>query len=159
MSGTGKWAQPGVPHKGWVCVDIEDLGEPAETCEMCEVMEIRYVHHMEHDDYPEVLRCGCVCAGNMEQDRAAARAREATLRSIAERRKRWLGRHWRVSRKGNSWIKERGYHVTIFPRGAGYSLVVNTPTAQTVFGSRTYATEQAAQIAAFDAVIYLQGQP
>jgi hypothetical protein len=25
----GKWSAAGVPHKGWVCVDIEDLGEPS----------------------------------------------------------------------------------------------------------------------------------
>jgi hypothetical protein len=25
---TGKWAQAGVPHKGWVCQDIEDAGAP-----------------------------------------------------------------------------------------------------------------------------------
>jgi hypothetical protein len=24
----GKWADPGVPHVGWECVDFEDLGEP-----------------------------------------------------------------------------------------------------------------------------------
>jgi hypothetical protein len=24
----GKWSMPSVPHKGWHCVDIEDLGEP-----------------------------------------------------------------------------------------------------------------------------------
>lgn len=27
----GKWSKAGVPHKGWHCVDIEDLGEPAAT--------------------------------------------------------------------------------------------------------------------------------
>ena len=31
MSATGKWIQPGVPHKGWVCVDIEDLGAPGRV--------------------------------------------------------------------------------------------------------------------------------
>jgi hypothetical protein len=32
MSGT-RWDQPGVPHKGWHCVDVVDLradGEPAD---------------------------------------------------------------------------------------------------------------------------------
>lgn len=60
---TGKWSQPGVPHKGWTCLDIEDLGEPSATCEMCEAQEIRYVHHMEHPNYSGSLGCGCVCAG------------------------------------------------------------------------------------------------
>jgi hypothetical protein len=39
--GTGKWAQPGVPHRGWTCINVEDLGEPLHTCEMCEVMVVR----------------------------------------------------------------------------------------------------------------------
>ena len=43
--GTGKWSQAGVPHKGWIWVDIEDLGEPSATCEMCETQEIRYVQY------------------------------------------------------------------------------------------------------------------
>jgi hypothetical protein len=41
---TGKWIEPGVPHKGWVCVAITDLEEVDAVCEMCEVQEIRYVH-------------------------------------------------------------------------------------------------------------------
>lgn len=43
----GKWSAAGVPHRGWHCVDIEDLGEPQAECEMCESQTIRYVHHIE----------------------------------------------------------------------------------------------------------------
>jgi hypothetical protein len=59
---TGKWREPGVPHRGWSCVDVEDLGQPDATCGMCEVQVIRYVHTLEHPDYPEALHVGCVCA-------------------------------------------------------------------------------------------------
>jgi hypothetical protein len=62
MGATGKWTQAGVPHKGWTCVDIEDLGSPDHVCEMCEVQPVRYVHSMEHPNH-ETLRVGCVCAG------------------------------------------------------------------------------------------------
>ena len=64
----GKWSQTGVPHRGWACVGIEDLEEPAQFCEMCESVEIRYVHLMEHPDYPETLGVGCICAEHMEED-------------------------------------------------------------------------------------------
>jgi hypothetical protein len=40
----GKWSQAGVPHRGWSCVGVEDLGAPEATCEMCETQKIRYVH-------------------------------------------------------------------------------------------------------------------
>lgn len=49
-----RWDQPGVPHKGWHCVDVVDLradGGPADeidyaTCQMCGNEKIRYVHVM-----------------------------------------------------------------------------------------------------------------
>lgn len=56
----GKWSDPGVPHKGWSCVGIEDLGEPSQTCEMCESIDIRCAHVMSHPDYPGELAVGCV---------------------------------------------------------------------------------------------------
>ena len=64
----GKWSEAGVPHRGWICVDIEDLGEPQMVCEMCESRRIRYVHHMQHPQFREVLavgvrRCGKYGAG------------------------------------------------------------------------------------------------
>ncbi|GHV31592.1 hypothetical protein AGMMS4952_20620 [Spirochaetia bacterium] len=55
----GKWSDKGVPHKGWKCIDIEDLGEPSLTCEMCESQEIRYVHYMKHPGYKDILKVGC----------------------------------------------------------------------------------------------------
>lgn len=90
--GFGKWSEAGVPHRGWSCVDIEDLGAPDHICEMCERQEVRYVHHMQHPDYPNVLRCGCICAGHMEEDLARAHRRETTLRSAARRRRTWPDR-------------------------------------------------------------------
>jgi hypothetical protein len=41
---TGKWSEPGVPHRGWNCIDIHDVGEPSHLCEMCESQMVRYIH-------------------------------------------------------------------------------------------------------------------
>ncbi len=60
----GKWAEAGVPHKGWTCVGVHDLEQERQTCEMCEGQVIRYVHAMEHPEYPGTLSVGCVCAGH-----------------------------------------------------------------------------------------------
>lgn len=57
MSGN-RWDQPGVPHKGWHCVDVVDLRADVEsadetdyaTCQMCGNEKVRYVHVMEHPD-------------------------------------------------------------------------------------------------------------
>ncbi len=75
MSGS-RWDQPGVPHKGWHCLDVVDLradGGPADetdyaTCQMCGNEKIRYVHIMEHPDLDENFEVGCVCAEKMSDD-------------------------------------------------------------------------------------------
>lgn len=116
--GSGKWAQPSVPHKGWQCVDVEDLGDPSAICEMCEAHEIRYIHHMQHPAYPDSLGCGCVCAGHMENDYEGARLREKGLRNASSRRKRWLTRDWRTSRSGNPFLNADGYNIVVCTRQA-----------------------------------------
>jgi len=158
-SGRGKWSQPGVPHRGWQCIDIEDLGEPQATCEMCESQTIRYVHHMEHRNYDEVLAVGCICAGNMEGDVATARTREAAMKSRASKRKRWLTRAWRVSAKGNPWISADGYRVTVYPRGGGWATTVSSDDNSFVHHGRlNYPTQQQAKLAAFDHITRLEAR-
>ena len=161
--GSGKWARPGVPHKGWTCVDIEDIGEPSEVCAMCEVQEIRYVHHMQHPDYPEVLGCGCICAGRMEEDYAGARAREKGLRNAAGRKRRWLDRTWSVSGKGNSYINADGYNVVVFPltgaaveTGSWGFRVTNRETEDFIQSRKPYPSADAAKLRAFDAITWMK---
>jgi hypothetical protein len=82
---TGKSTQPGVRHKGWICVDIEDLGERSAACEMCEIREIRYAHYIEHPRYPLVL--GCVCASHIVGNGAVDAAAQFAI--SANSRERW----------------------------------------------------------------------
>lgn len=70
------WKDEDVPHSGWSCTGIEDLGAPIGVCEMCGYHVIRYAHHMTHPKYRS-LSCGCVCAGRMEGDVDKAKRREA----------------------------------------------------------------------------------
>jgi hypothetical protein len=152
----GKWSVAGVPHRGWVCVDIEDLGEPQIECQMCESQMIRYVHHMEHQDYPEVLEVGCVCAGHMEGDLSASRAREASMRNRASKRKRWISRAWRVSARGNPYIASDGFRITIYPRGGGWAAAVAAADNSKVQHSRrNFKTVSEAKLAAFDHITRL----
>jgi hypothetical protein len=149
----GKWSIVGVPHKGWTCVDIEDLTSPSAECEMCESQTIRYVHHMEHPDYPEVLHVGCVCAGHMEGDLAASRARETLMKSRAAKRKRWTTRAWKVSAKGYPHIKADGNRVTVYPRRGGWAYTVAAIHNSNVHHSRRiFNTINEAKLAAFDRI-------
>ena len=153
----GKWSQMGVPHKGWQCIDIEDLGEIAATCEMCETQEIRYIHHMEHPDYPHVLGVGSVCAGNMEGDYAAAERREKRAISIAGRRDRWMKAEWRESRKGNPYINRNGFNIVLYAYPGGWAYRITKQEADQFWRHAGYATPEEAKLAAFERFIEIQG--
>lgn len=152
----GKWSVSGVPHKGWICVDIEDLGEPSIECEMCESQLIRYVHHMEHTNYPEILQAGCICAGHMEENLTASRTREASMKSRAGKRSRWLSRKWKISGKGNPYITADSYRITVYPRGNGWACTVAAVDDSLVQHSRrNFGTINEAKLAAFDQITKL----
>jgi hypothetical protein len=155
----GKWSKPGVPHRGWQCVDIERLDELA-ICEMCESAQIRYAHHMRHSDYPLELIVGCLCAGHMEENYAAPRGREAELRKTIAARSKWLSRKWRTSQPGNSFLKTRdGFHIVLWQNRDGtWSGKVSDRRFEREIGSkRRYESEPAVKIAALAAVQILKG--
>lgn len=149
-----RWDQSGIPHKGWICVDVIDRrldGGPVDdadyaTCQMCGNEKIRYVHVMEHPGVEDRLDVGCVCAEKMTEDYVGPKKRETRLRNRAARRSRWLQRRWRVSAKGNSFLNLQGHNLVAYPtktRRWGYRMDDH-------FGSRTYATEAQAKLALFD---------
>lgn len=155
----GKWSQPGVPHKGWRCVGVEDLGEPSELCGMCESVSIRYVHFLEHPTYPGILAVGCICAEHMESDYVGPGVREKHLRSKARRRAAWSKRRWYSSARGNLYLNTEGFNLTVFrlPDAAEqlWALkVTHRNSERTQFGKRRYKSADAAKRAALDALIW-----
>lgn len=158
MTTHGKWSQPGVPHKGWTCVGVEDLQEPSAICEMCETQEIRYAHAMTHRDYAGELHVGCVCAEKMEDDYTGPRLREKALRSAAGRKKRWLSRKWKTSARGNAYLNTDGFNITVYANGDGSwgGRIEEQGTGRTIASRRRYPTEDAAKLAAFDGMIFLK---
>jgi len=152
----GKWSVAGVPHKGWSCFDIEDLGTPLIKSEMCESKTIRYVHHMEHSDFPDVLKVGCVCAGHMEGDLTASRAREASMKSRSAKRNRWTKRARKESSNGNPYISADGYQIIAYHRGEGWAYTVaalDEPDVQ--HSKRNFNSINGAKLAAFDHITKL----
>jgi len=154
--GTGKWRKPGVPQRGWICVDVEDLGVPVHTCEMCEVMVVRFVHTMEHPDHSP-LAVGCVCAGNMEGDLVGAHLRETTFRKRQLRRKTWLVRPWRVSKSGNDYLNTGGFNIVVYPTANHWGARVLHRESQWERSSqRRYASADDAKLAALDAMLEMK---
>jgi len=148
----GRWNQPGVPHRGWACVAIEDLGEPTHRCEICGHEEIRWTHIMQHPGYSGALTVGCVCAEKMESDYEGPRRREGKLKSRAKSRSTWLERNWRPSAKGNQRLRHQR---SVFVVGGDQQGWWATWTPAESSGWRSvgwrYPTEEAAKLALFDA--------
>jgi hypothetical protein len=144
-----------VPHKGWRCVEIEEHVARDHLCEMCEARIVRFVHVMAHENYPATLRVGCVCAGNMEGDLAAARTREAEFRGERARKGRWLSRPWRLSARGNQFLNTNdGFNVVVFKRGPIWAARVEHRTSgYSRASSRHYGSSDAAKLAAFEAML------
>lgn len=153
----GKWSDAGVPHKGWTCVDIDDLEAPNEICQMCEDKEIRFVHYMSHPDYPHTLGVGCVCAEHMESDYVRPKERERRLRSLARRRKTWFDREWRENAKGNLTMRTEGFFIRIFRGnavGKKWVVSINRHGFSPTYGKRSFDDLHNAKDAALRALIW-----
>ncbi|RUO80958.1 hypothetical protein CWI84_02260 [Idiomarina tyrosinivorans] len=92
----------------------------------------------------------------MEGDVAAARTRESSMKSRSGKRKRWLSRKWRISAKGNPWIKADGFRITVYRRGSGWAATLSSDDNSRVLHSRrNFKTEDQAKLAAFDHITRL----
>ncbi|MGN1408818.1 MAG: ATP-dependent helicase [Eubacteriales bacterium] len=107
------WKRSDVPHEGWKCVNIIDLGAPLGICRMCGYQIIRYVHVMEHPSYPRKIGAGCVCAGRMEGNPEAARERENAFKNRLSRRETFLSTKMKRSKSGNEYVKYKGEIITL----------------------------------------------
>ena len=151
------WDQPGVPHRGWRCVDVEDLGadgpayEPG-TCQMCGKKRLRYMHTMEHENHGD-LEVGRICAEKMATDYDAAAA-EKTLKTKAGVRSRWLSRRWHTSRKGNPFLRIDGLVIGVSRSFGGrwkYWITEQDSEAMYTGSGRSYGTPDEAKLALFEA--------
>ncbi len=158
-TGSGKWREPGFPHKGWTCVSVQDLEEPTHTCQVCESSAVRYVHWLTHPDYEQQLGAGCVCAGHLTEDLAGAQDREKRALNIARRRANWLKRTWKVSARGHHYLNTDGYNVVVFCRAPGqygYRIVRRAESDAATWSPKDLASEEAAKLAALPAMLALK---
>lgn len=148
-SETNLWKRADVPHEGWTCTGIIDLGNPVGTCRMCGYQIIRYVHIMKHPSYYRTIGAGCVCAGRMEGDPEKARERENAFKNRMARRETFLASPHKTSRNGNMYIKYKGKNITVIEdrfREGQYKYVMDNRF------SGTYNTAEEALLGAFDEI-------
>jgi hypothetical protein len=92
----------------------------------------------------------------MEENLSASRAREASMKSRASKRKRWISRAWKVSAKGNPYITDDGFRITVYLRGGGWATTVAAVDKSKVQHSRrNFKTISEAKLAAFDYITRL----
>lgn len=104
---SGHWLEKDFPKKDWVCTEVSDLGSQSKKCEMCLREWIRYEHSMYHEDTGKDLKVGCICAGHMEGDVGLSQTRENILKNRVIRRENWLNLNWKISQKGNPYLRTR----------------------------------------------------
>ena len=140
------WKRDDVPHSGWSCIGISDLGEPVGICEMCGYQIIRYVHHMAHPNY-RYLNVGCICAGKMEGNPEAARKRERDFKNRQARLKNFRSRKWKTSKNNNLYAKIKNHIVVLYKinPGNGWKYSIDN-----VFCKEKYESRDSAVTALFE---------
>lgn len=143
------WKRDDVPHSGWTCIDVIDLGGPFGVCQMCGYQVIRYVHRMKHPDFPAVLGCGCVCAGKMEGNIDAAKKREQEFKSKKAIIERLKEKEFKRSSKGNYFLKYKKHLIVLYFReyDSIWKYAIDGEFCNIEFASRDEAEK-----AAFDAL-------
>ncbi|MBN2021070.1 MAG: hypothetical protein JW749_12705 [Sedimentisphaerales bacterium] len=152
----GLWDKPGIPHRGWRCVDVYDLREdgstPEETnyatCEMCGHERIRFVHVLQHNEYENKIRVGCICAEKLTNNYINPKAKETNLAKKAARKSKWLSRRWKTSKKGNPYLNIEGHNLTVFPNKFKPGFWKYQIDGQ--FSKDSYPTSEQAKMALFE---------
>lgn len=91
----------------------------------------------------------------MEEDLEGARRRETDFKNGRARRSRWLMRAWRMSAADNDLVNTQdGFNVVVYQRGGIWGArVEHRPTGFFRSSKRPYPSQDAAKLAAFDAML------
>jgi hypothetical protein len=153
------WNTPGIPHKGWVLAGVYDVredGQPAdeteyERCMMCNNPKIRFVHIVSHKESDEDLNVGCLCAEKMTNDYVNPKKQEKELKKKAKKLSDRLKKGWRLSGKGNPFLKIDGYRIVIFKDKRTNKFICKIDE---IFGKRKFDSLEQAKVAAFKGIEY-----
>lgn len=116
----------GAPIEGWYCLEMYDVADGDDgdggdtdlaTCDLCGCSSVRYVHVMRNEDWWKDIEVGCICAGIMEGDILAAKARDNAMKNRAKRKRNFPKRKWRCTCYGNRSLIYHGKRVFINVHG------------------------------------------
>lgn len=133
------WKAKGFLHKGWVLVDVEDVGdddgeESYESCDWCGT-SIRYVHHLFHPETEQKSKSGCICAEYLTGDYSGAgRLKEEKLRKFSSMARYWAtSPRWHISEKGNYYRRDKQLQILVFQHQGGWKIKVGESWGDKVF--------------------------
>lgn len=158
---TNHWEKLTYPHIGWNLINVIDVLDGKKNtnqsqygnCNMCGREQIRYVHIIKHVLIDNELRVGCICAGKMTDDFHNPRIKENALKKKSSRRKNWGKKNWKVSLKGNLYLKISNHCITIFTDK--YNGKYKVRIDETI-GKQFFNDIEAAKIAAFNGIEYFK---
>jgi len=146
----------GWPRTGWLLVATTDNATAEFACENCGYPHVRYEHELTNRKSGQRVRVGCVCAEHLTQDFTGPKLRERALRSRAGRRMRWPTLNWRLSAKGNLYLKKSGMVIVLKqgPRGGWAVSYKHQDSLDSgwVHLPAWHGTPEGAKLAAFDAL-------
>lgn len=160
MHSTPEFQERDLPQAGWKPVHTRDRrAEQGDDyvpgrCEKCGREDLRFLHQLEHPETGEHLTVGCQCAANLclAYD---SKDEERRLKNLFQRKRKWLTRKWRRSRRRNEYLRIRvdgeQVTVTIFPsRFHENTWTYSLGWDDGLDFSGSYDTPDDAKLAAFD---------
>lgn len=149
------------PLEHWKCRQVID-GETAEfKCELCDCKKVRYIHVMVHPDYDGEINVGCICAGVMEGDLVAAKARDDAARRKSQRKVNFRKKKW-AEIKDDTWSVKYKKRVVMIERDAFrgkdfYKISIDTEKYQWM-NNRRIETLEAAKLYVFEIIDWEETQ-
>ena len=145
----------GAPRSGWICENVETMGDATFTCELCDYDRIKYVHVMLHPQWNGEFRVGCVCDGTMSGNMLAARERDDAAKRRESRKRAFMKKQW-VEHPAGFMIKTRKTitaEIDSF-RGREFYKVIVGGEAYQWWENRRIETLEAAKVVAFEVLEY-----
>ncbi|WP_316894311.1 hypothetical protein [Ralstonia mannitolilytica] len=150
----GKWIAAGLPQNGWSRVPAPHSEGSGGFCQRCCASIRGTAQLLCHPSYDGVLRVDALCARQLLQASQATSAYERLPpRSRAAKRLLWIDRSWWRDEAGCAYLRADGYLVLSYAHKGAWRFEVRKIGVQRADRTGSgYSTDEAARLAAFDAI-------
>ena len=153
----GRWIKAGLPRDGWIRVAADEGDAGVGTCDRCRGVFTGPVHVLRHHNYHGVLRVDEDCSRELRVKPQQSEPKPPP-RSRATKRLLWLTRTWKRggSFDGPMSLPADGYVTTVWRQENGWRYEIRPIRQTEICRAETgYASDEAARLAAFDAITEL----